>query len=601
MQALILAAGMGKRLKPITNSIPKCLVEVNNTPLLFNTLDILCKKKMDRIIIVVGYLKEMVKERVGSEWKGTKIIYVENKEYLNTNNIYSLFLAKDYLTEDTLLLECDVYFEEAVIDQCLKNRNRNIVLVDIFTKEMNGTAVEINKDKRITKIIPSSEQTHQFDISNKYKTVNIYFFQKSFLNKFFVPNLELYIRTQGKKQFYEIILAVLMYSNKPLLTAEVINKLKWIEIDDINDLNKANYLFSDQKEKLNKIKTIHGGFWNYDFLDFSYLYNSYFPPIELVEDLKNNIHKLITNYPSAQKDLVKILSNWVEVDSKYLAIGNGASEIIRIINKNVTKKIVIPIPTFNEYENSLSNDNIVYYHLEEPEFNLNPDIYIKKIIESKSNITVIINPNNPTSQVIEREKLIYILENLPQTVIILIDESFIDFSPYKEHYSLVNSFYKYKNLCIIKSLSKNLGIPGLRLGYLLSANENFIQFIQKNIPIWNINSIAEFFLELLPKYKEEYEKSCVKVIRDTNYLYNALRKINGIKPLKPSANYVFAILSNGIDSENLRDELFLKGNILIKDCSNKTGLGKKYVRISGRRKTDIDKLIACLKKIINVI
>lgn len=596
-QAIILAAGRGRRLIPLTDTTPKCLVEVNGVPIIFNTLDTLAKYNFKKVVIVIGHLAEKVKAKIGNSWKGMQIIYVENRKYNQTNNIYSLWLARDYLNVDTVLMECDIFFEEKLIEKCLSKEMQNAVIVDRFVQGMDGTVVEIDKDKKIVKMIPGRDQDEKFDFSNKYKTVNIYYFTKEFLKKYFVPNLDLYIRTQGAGQYYELLLAVLIYFRYPPLYATIINNIKWMEIDDFSDLKRAEYLFADQKERLKLIARIHGGYWRYNFQDFSYLYNLYFPPSSFINETKINLKEVIVNYPSAQRELVDLLSNWVGIKSKFLVLANGASEIIRVINNNIVKKITIPLPTFNEYENTLEKEQINYFYRDYSNFKLNLDNYIKSVKESKSNVALLINPNNPTSQFTNLNDVKYLLKHLSAIDLFILDESFVDFVPGVKEASLEREFDKFKNLIIVKSLGKTLGVLGLRLGYALSSNEKMINLMREKLPIWNVNSVAEYFLEWLPKYREAYKSSCLKVMDDTNYLYKKLLSVKNIEPFPPSANFVLAKLTGKINSTQLRDLLFLKGNILIKDCSSKTGLSNKYVRIAARKKEETDYLISKLEEL----
>ena len=233
MQALILAAGMGNRLRPLSKETPKALVEVNGTPILFNALDSLHNNGIKKTYIVLGYMGEVIRGRVGDNWKGMEINYIVNKEYQETNNIYSLWMARDVLDDDTILMECDIYFEEALINRLITQNLENRVVVDHFKAGMDGTVVEINDNGEIKKLITSDDQDINFDYRDKYKTVNIYLFTKEFLQKYFLPNLDLYIKTQSKNKYYELLLSVFISMRNPILYATVINDVKWLEIDDL--------------------------------------------------------------------------------------------------------------------------------------------------------------------------------------------------------------------------------------------------------------------------------------------------------------------------------------------------------------------------------
>ena len=206
MQAVILAAGRGVRLKPLTDKIPKSLVEINGVSLIINDLEALSKyEEIKEVIVVVGYKKDLIKNKIGNNYKRLRIKYVENDEWESTNNIYSLWLATNFIKEDFILMEGDIFFKHDILDYIFQNRDKNIAFLSKYDYNMSGTVVEIDeKNKKIKRLIPIGEQGINFDYSNKYKTVNIYYFTQDFYKKYFKPNLDLYIKTHGKKSYYEI-------------------------------------------------------------------------------------------------------------------------------------------------------------------------------------------------------------------------------------------------------------------------------------------------------------------------------------------------------------------------------------------------------------
>lgn len=592
MQVVILAAGLGLRLDPLTQQIPKCLVEVNGTPIIINALKNLTRYKLSRIVIVIGHLGDTVKNKLGKSFNGVPIEYVKNTVYDKTNNVYSLWLARKYLDQDTLLMEGDVYFEAKAVTPLFSEPVQNIALLDHAQSYTDGTMVEINENLEIHKMIPARDQGADFNYAGKYKTVNIYSFTKAYLKDIFLPTLNVYIKTQGREAYYELIIGALIFLGRSKIKAVLVKDAKWVEIDDFVDLERAENLFIKPTQLYKKVDQVFGGYWKYDFSDFSYLYNLYFPAQPLLKELQLNMKKLICNYPSGQKELIEKLANWVKIDARYLAIGNGASELISILKRTALKRMTIPVPTFNEYHDDLKNDQVNYYYTEPNDFILDLDAFIKSINKSKSNIAVLINPDLPSGQLLEPKDIVYLLKKLSHLDAFILDESFIDFSFTKDTISLLPKFEKYKNLVIIHSLSKELGVPGLRLGYAASANTKIIKNLQAEVPIWNINGMAEYFLTILPKYRKVYQESCKKVMQDRNYFFNKLLKIKDIKAYKSSGNYILVKLTGKQKSDALKKHLFVHDNILIKDCSNKKGLEeKKYIRLAVRTKSEIDAFI----------
>lgn len=595
MQAIILAAGMGKRLRPLTDNIPKCMVPVNDTPILINTLDILSQFPVEEVIIVVGHKRDVIMERVGSRYKGMTITYVVNDVYDKTNNIYSLWLAKDLVRDNVLLFEGDIFFEKALIDLVLKDENCNSVLVNSYHSYMDGTVIEIAEDQSVRRLIPRKEQGLDFDFTHKYKTVNIYNFTRDFFLNILVPHLDTYLKTQSVNEYYELVLGVIIYIGNPKLYAAIADGVKWYEIDDANDLQKANYIFSSPEQKLRTIDTSHGGYWRYDFTDFCYLYNLYFPTPRLFSELDYALPKLVSNYPSGLAFMKRLLSRWINVPPEHLVVGNGASEIIKVMNRLLVKKMTIPVPSFNEYENTLPSEGVHFYNLAETGFAIDPGRLVSEVRKSGSNAVLLINPNNPTSMYLTKETVTGILDKLRDLDLVILDESFVDFVDAEPGGSLQDVYPQYPNLVILKSISKVYGVPGLRLGYILTANAGVAERVSRELPIWNINSLAEYFLEIFLKYQSDFESSCRKVMADREEFLRGLKTVPYLASYPAQANYVFARITDGRSSAELKNQLFDRYGLLIKDCGNKSGLPeKKYVRVSIRKKDDNDRLIKAL-------
>ena len=243
MQAIILAAGMGKRLGDLTRENTKCMVRVNGVSLIDRILSNLAKLNLSRVIIVIGYKGDSLKKYVGEEYKGLKIKYIENTIFDKTNNIYSLSLAKRELQEDdTLLLESDLIFEDNLLTKLLNYPYPNIALVAKYESWMDGTMVRLDEDNNIINFIPKKAFKYT-DASSYYKTVNIYKFSKEFLKNSYVPFLEAYTKALGNNEYYEQVLRVITLLDKCDLKALPLEGEKWYEIDDIQDLDIAETLF----------------------------------------------------------------------------------------------------------------------------------------------------------------------------------------------------------------------------------------------------------------------------------------------------------------------------------------------------------------------
>lgn len=245
MQAIILAAGFGKRLRPLTDVKPKSLVEVNGTPLLVNALNQLGKLgDIDEVIIVVGHMKDKIVARIGHQYEGIKITYVENPDYQTTNNIYSFYLAKPYIKSDVLMLECDLFYQYDLV-QKIHNQTAdcNILVSKYNPITMNGTVVRVDAELNVSELVVKSRQGRDFDYTSMMKTVNVYRFSRQFITEKFLPMVEHMVMRHDVNSYYELALGVLLYLGNIDVKAVVIDEERWSEIDDAGDLQLAEEKF----------------------------------------------------------------------------------------------------------------------------------------------------------------------------------------------------------------------------------------------------------------------------------------------------------------------------------------------------------------------
>lgn len=359
--------------------------------------------------------------------------------------------------------------------------------------------------------------------------------------------------------------------------------------------------YKTQAEKYEYISKQHGGYYRHNFTDHAYLYNLYFPPKEVFTHLKDNMHNLVLNYPMAQDALAELIGDIINQPTDRIVVGNGAAELIKIISGQLAKKIIIPVPSFNEYANAAPEGQAVEFSLEFPSFHLDVDEFAAEAIKVKADMAVVVTPNNPTSMLVPKADLIRLAQKLEKHhCMLLVDESFLDFADHKEQISLEQEIEKYPNVAILKSMSKAYGICGLRIGYLLSANLEFVAAVRNGIHIWNINGFAEEFLRILPLYKQEFEESCEKVKSDRDGFYKKLCAIKGMTVLKPDANYIFCRLPDtALSGPEVTKRLFIEYNIYIKDSIGKTQPeADRYIRIASRSNEENSKLIEALEEVM---
>ncbi|AUP80388.1 pyridoxal phosphate-dependent aminotransferase [Flavivirga eckloniae] len=361
--------------------------------------------------------------------------------------------------------------------------------------------------------------------------------------------------------------------------------------------------YKTQEEKYEYISKQHGGYYRHNFTDHAYLYNLYFPPREVINHLKDNIDNLVLNYPMAQNALAELISDIIDQPTERIVVGNGGAEIIKILSGRLAKKIIVPVPSFNEYANAAPEGQAVEFPLEFPSFQLDVDKFADEAIKVGADMAVVVTPNNPTSMLVPKSDLIRLSEKLRKhNCMLIIDESFLDFANNKEQISLEQDIEKYPNMAILKSMSKAYGICGLRIGYLLTANLDFSKSVRNGVHIWNINGFAEEFLRILPQYKHEFEDSCKIVKADRDVFYKKLCAIDGMHVFKPDANYIYCRLPDtALSGPEVTKRLFIEHNIYIKDSVGKTQPdADRYVRIASRTNEENAKLIEALKNVMYV-
>ncbi len=246
MQAIILAAGKGERLKPLTDVIPKCMVKIKNKPLIYNALDILAaSNKFDEVLIVCGYLAEVVQTSIGSTYCGMKIRYINNHKFNTTNNVYSLYLVDNWVKEDCLLLECDLYYEQDAIDTIISgNADCNILVSPFNRNKMDGTIIIAEGNTARELIIKAHQYTNR-EYKDAYKTVNIYKFKEAFFNRKLMPALRNYVKTGNLQSYYELVIGGLIYYRNDNIQINILNESRWFEIDDIQDYKKIINILGD--------------------------------------------------------------------------------------------------------------------------------------------------------------------------------------------------------------------------------------------------------------------------------------------------------------------------------------------------------------------
>jgi histidinol-phosphate/aromatic aminotransferase/cobyric acid decarboxylase-like protein/choline kinase len=598
-RALILAAGIGQRMLPLTLDVPKCHVQVNGVPILFRSLRVLASAGVSEAVIVVGHQAAQVRRRVGNNFAGIDIEYVDAPSFDSTNNSRSLWDARRSCEQDILLLEGDVVFDRDVVMR-LREQAGSSMAVAGNNANFSGTLVR-HENGFVTAFILGAEQDGRLNSNDAQKTVNIYLLRAEALRTKILPELCRQVDSGNVQAYYETVFRELVADGSLTdLVAVDVSSSRWYELDDHRDLEIAEFMFLDREHQFDRIQSLHGSYWRYGVVDHSYLYNLHFPPPVMLDDMRDELPDVLANYPVGQLELDRIVAQWTAADPANIVVGNGAAELIKILGQHFIQKMTIPVPSFNEYENVLRPEQLDRVALDPVTFDLDLDAFAESARRAGSDVAVLVTPNNPTALSIDPQAILKLALRLAEHECrLIVDESFIEFSRAGRTASVEGEVENYPNLVVIKSMSKVFGIPGLRIGYLLTGDRRFAGAVRAALPIWNMNGMAESFLRRVGRYRSEFAASCELVRADCQQLYRALHELQGLAPVRPDANFVFCkITAPALTGPALVRRLYVEHGILIKDCASKTmPEAERYLRIASRTAPENRRLIAALSQL----
>jgi threonine-phosphate decarboxylase len=337
-----------------------------------------------------------------------------------------------------------------------------------------------------------------------------------------------------------------------------------------------------------------------EIIDFCFIANPYYPTPEMLEDLQGNLPNLIKSYPSSnplmsQKNLAAVL----QVDPQRLIIGNGATELISLIDLTLIDRIAVPIPTFGEYIEKMEDRRDAELYALDPDdkYQLRLEDYRAWVHERNLESLLIINPGNPTGQFIPLEEMLDFLRGAQDLELVIVDESFIDFAG-ESIPSLLPFANDFTNLLIVRSMSKHCGVPGLRLGYCYSANLFILNRLRRFVPTWNLNTLAQYFLSLLQDTAAAYHEGRKRVIEDVRCLYHALRTVPRLEVYPTGANFVLFKILNGVTASELQARLLAEHQMYVRDCSNKLGMDVFHIRVASQGREKDARLVDALRTLM---
>lgn len=325
-----------------------------------------------------------------------------------------------------------------------------------------------------------------------------------------------------------------------------------------------------------------------DLLDFSSNINPYGPTKRVKENILEHLD-LIERYPDVNYNrLYDALEKYLGVSRDYINVGNGAMEVIDAVI-TLFDRVVIFHPSFMEYEirAKVHNKEVLNLNLDEnfkPDINLFPN-------DLKDTLVIVTSPHNPSGKSLEFDEFKEIYSGVTNRGgSVLVDEAFYEFGDFD--YDLVKDIKEYKNLFVVRAATKFFSLPGLRLGYVVS---NKKEEISNLIPTWSVSTLLENVGEDLFLDEEFINDSKIKNKSERTFLFDKLKEIDGLHPIKSNANY---ILVKTDYENNLLFEKLLERKILIRLCDNYRNLGQEYIRLAVKTRGNNTKLIEALREII---
>ena len=396
------------------------------------------------------------------------------------------------------------------------------------------------------------------------------------------------------------MLRVIALLDKPEIKALRLGGEAWYEIDDIQDLDIAASIFTpDREEHLRLMESRYGGYWRYPRIrDFCYLVNPYFPNKRLMSELKANFERLVREYPSGMRVNSLLAAKYFGISQEYICIGNGAAELIKALMSRLEGKMGVIYPTFEEYPNRVKPDMVVPFHTASRNFTYTADDLMEFFSGKDIGTLLLVNPGNPSGFFLPKGDVLRLcLWTKTRGIRLIVDESFVDFSCGMPDNTLLKDgiLEEYPHLAVVKSISKSYGVPGLRLGVLASADRELAAWIKKDVSIWNINSIAEFYMQIFGKYEQSYVRACNRFMKERDRFMQELSRVPFLNVFPSQANYFMCEVKPPMKARSLTGLLLKNHSILVKDCSRKKGFeGREFIRIAVRDATDNDALVRAM-------
>lgn len=618
MQGVILAAGVGSRLKELTEDRPISMIEVNEEPLLERMLRQMDALSLSGITVVTGYKKEMPEElirRIAPKMK-TPVSVVENSRYEDTDACGSLFCALKSLgeaaEEGIFLAESDGLYDDRLFSLLMEHKASDAVLTAPPRVWVDGPIMQTDETGAIRRRIPF-ENFYLEDPKTCIQAIHLYRISPEGVKKVLLPYFE---QGTGNASSVEeavqngdflktaTVVDAYLAKQEPALKPCDAGRLPWYEINDLHDLDLAQSMFATGEDKLSRYLHRFGGYWRYDhMLDFCYLVNPFFPNERFMSEMTRHFERLLREYPSGMHINSLLAGKFFNMAEDYILVGNGTSELIKVLmEEELSGRVGVIYPTFEEYANRYDKERLVPFRSKDTDFYYDADMLMEYYADKGIDALLIVNPDNPSGNFLESSQILRLASwGQERGIRIIVDESFVDFACVKEAPTLLDQslLAAHPNLIVLKSISKSYGVPGLRLGVLATGDLELIRRAKKEVAIWNINSFGEYFMQIMHAYRPDFEDAMERFKEVRERYLSKLKQIPGIHVYDTQANYVLCRVDAPITSRELATRLLNESDILIKDLSGKSGFDREsYIRLSVKTDEENDAMVRELDRVL---
>lgn len=322
-------------------------------------------------------------------------------------------------------------------------------------------------------------------------------------------------------------------------------------------------------------------------------------PLGLSKQVKQTLADhldIITTYPDRNYTSLKAaIAKYCQVDASHVVVGNGSTELISLLIRHRHPQNALLLgPTYSEYERELAlcGGRMQYYNLTaKTGFRLDLDDFCRHLTQ-KTDLLILCNPNNPTSTALSVAELDVILKTCKKSdIFVMIDETYIEFAENMENFSAMPLVCRYENLMVLRGVSKFFAAPGLRLGYGVTSNADFLHILRENQNPWSLNSIGAFAGERMLQDSEYIKETRELICRERARMYEALKNIPALHVFKPIANFILVqILADGVTSFDLFEAL-IRQKLMVRDCSSFQSLNGEFIRFCIMKPEENTKLL----------